>query len=118
MTKRTVPILSWHSGSAFFELRIFGPEKYGGLGDRPSIYGLPVGEDGEYKEKDLKEVRLGIFLVSSLRNPKEMYQLLEMKSELVQLRGFPPFYDYEWYPYPPDVCLDQYRLIYYLMTDI
>ena len=60
MTKRTVPILHWYSGSAFLELRIFGPEKYGGLGDRPSIYGLPVGEDGEYKQEDLKEVRLGI----------------------------------------------------------
>ncbi|KAF9257211.1 UDP-Glycosyltransferase/glycogen phosphorylase [Marasmius fiardii PR-910] len=83
-TMRTVPVLHWYSGSAFFQLWIFGPEKYGGCGDRPSRYGLLVGEDGEYEDEELKEI-------------------MEMKGELVKMRGFPPFYDYEWYPYPPNM---------------
>ena len=28
------------------------------------------------------------------------------QGELVRLPGLPPFYDYEWYPYPEDVSTD------------
>ena len=33
VTGKEIPILNWYSGSALFNLRIFGPEKLGGLGN-------------------------------------------------------------------------------------
>ena len=33
ITGRSVPVWNWWTSGAYFPLHIFGPEKYGGLGD-------------------------------------------------------------------------------------
>jgi len=35
VTGKDVPVFAWHAGNACFYLRIFGPERYGGLGEVP-----------------------------------------------------------------------------------
>jgi len=85
---KEVQILNWYSGSALFKLRIFGPEKFGGLGNALERAHSIAGKTGRNVDEVAKEI------------------LSMTQGELVCLPGLAPFYDYEWYPYPEDIVKD------------
>lgn len=53
---KEVRILNWYSGSALFQLRIFGPEKFGGLGNGLGKAHSLAGITGRNVDEIAKEV--------------------------------------------------------------
>jgi len=84
ITGKNVPVWNWWSAGAYLPLCVFGPEKYGGLGDVAN----KARHVAEATGRDVEEVT------------KEMTNMKQ--GNLVGLPGLPNFYDYEWYPQPDD----------------
>jgi len=84
ITGKNVPVWNWSPTGAYLPLRVFGPEKYGGLGDVAN----KARHMAEATGRDVEEVT------------KEMTNMKQ--GNLVVLPGLPAFYDYEWYPQPDD----------------
>ena len=57
-TDKAVPIYSWDTGAAFATLRLFSPEKYGGLGDIQAKASALAERTGRNIKKVLYEVTI------------------------------------------------------------
>ncbi|KAK7463052.1 hypothetical protein VKT23_007638 [Stygiomarasmius scandens] len=83
-----IPILSWNTASAGAFLHLFGPEKYGGMGEVVDIlkkHGW-AGQDNFGLEE----------WPEALAEIDQMFSTTTGK--VVQIPGCPPMYDYEWHP--------------------
>jgi hypothetical protein len=58
LTGKSVPILNWHSGNACLILRLFGPEKFGGLGEVPAKACMLAKTTGKNVEELIDEVSI------------------------------------------------------------
>lgn len=65
VTGRRVPVFLFAGGGAYLRLRVFGPEKYGGMGDRPGLIGK--GNDQNSDEEKLQQV--GVTSTNSSMSP-------------------------------------------------
>ncbi|GLB39043.1 putative UDP-glucoronosyl and UDP-glucosyl transferase [Lyophyllum shimeji] len=80
LSGRSVPIISWITGSASSFIRFWGPESRGGMGD------LPGKIDAEVARTNKSPVEVGEKL------------LKHANGSVVKLPGLPPMYDYEFHP--------------------
>ncbi|KDR66298.1 hypothetical protein GALMADRAFT_1162382 [Galerina marginata CBS 339.88] len=88
ITGKNVPVWNWWSSGSYLPLRVWGPERYGGMGNVPDKARTLAEATG----RDVDEV------TNEMTNMK--------RGEVVVLPGLPDFYDYEWYPYPDDLQKD------------
>ncbi|KAL0577515.1 hypothetical protein V5O48_004456 [Marasmius crinis-equi] len=79
-TPEEVPVVAWLTGSAGPLLLLWGPERYGGKGDFVSRM-----------EEEMKKGKTQI-------EAYESETACGIRGEVIQLPGYPPFYDYEQFP--------------------
>ncbi|KAK1233748.1 hypothetical protein PQX77_003079 [Marasmius sp. AFHP31] len=93
-TPEQVPIISWITGSAGPLLMMWGPERYGGKGDFVSVM-----------EAEMKKGKTEI-------EAFESEGAFGTTKKVVNIPGYPPFYDYERFPQAVDEMNKQSHVMF------